>query len=306
MAAALTPYAQYMTPQANKLWPVLKFLASHQKRQALRMSNHRKNQIAKTIRAGRLIQRVYRGYRSRKKTKLAKRMSKEPRLASNAKQSAVTGSPTGLNMGFLYSHVIPYPALSADPSTITQRQNNCIRVKGIKICRSFYYNADYGTADQAIGPIQVNWALVQLKDRTAQISESIQNFFRDHSSTNARAKAFIPYLANSSWSLEYNCLPMNPNSNFNILTRWKRTIYPRASGGADLYKTHWKIEKYFPIKKNQRFDASNSTNPQMPIYEIYWYNTVNDSQFPADPTAYIHVVTNHSNTIYYHEAFGSI
>lgn len=232
----------------------------------------------------------------------------QPRVmgASNYSQGKADlvpfGPDTQVQMGILNVNDFPWPAWVGSSATLGERLTNKIFLKGLKLCRQFEYTFNANTPD--VGLIEVNWALVQLKndeDNTELAAELGVNFFRDNFSAAERSQDFNQYITSSQWSMQLNCLAINPNNKINILARKKKILAPGfdVALGQKGHPSFWKIEEYMPIKKFFTFKSTTDTLPNQRLIELHWYNTVSASKFPADPTVIKHIGTNKMHTVYY-------
>jgi len=238
------------------------------------------------------IQRAYRSYR---KTKIGKRMVPQDRTRCQAYQDAVPNVMNLFPMGTLQTDIIGVPLGASELTSVNRRTGIKAVIKGIKICRIFtYINVNIGT-------IEVNWALVQMKSPNA--TPTGIRFFRYNNDDNDRSRDFIDYGAGSLWDMGKNCLAMNPEYEFNILTRRKFMLNP-TNFSTDLERplvNIWKIEKYFPIKKRMHWQGNNDFSPANGIYEVYWYNTATTVAFPVNPIASSYLQTCNTNTVYFRD-----
>lgn len=255
------------------------------------------------------IGRAYKTAKRMRKAKLQKRTQPSVKQSKTKKNqdSVPTGPPTGLTMGRLQIRVIPYPSgPGAANQEVNRRLSNTYDLRGVKICRVFEYDANSNTT-QDIGPIEVNYALVQIKhdmNSTSFDAEIKDKFWRDYSSATVKYRNWSDYIETSVWSAEYNCLPLNPTSDFTVLTRMKKRLCPDSSAIEGWGRNIWKIDRYFKIKKKIEVPTSNDALPLNPILELIWYNTVTPRRFPDDPTAFEYIKTYKMNTVYFRNMSG--
>ena len=242
--------------------------------------------------------RNFRAMKKRRVSKVARRAkSDNVRNPSMKLQHGYpTGPATAVPMGNLQSDRFPWPAYSSSIG-INTRTRNVIKVKGIKICRRF----EYSDSNPDIGPIEVHWALVQGKDPDMNYSSlDYQNdFFRDNGTGSTRSQNFPTYVGTSPWSMLMNCAAINPNNKLRVLTHQRRVLDQYSLVAGRSMKHVWKIDRYYKMMKNIAFDNTSDTEPQNQIFEIFWYNTVMPSKFPADPTANQWITTDRANTVYW-------
>ena len=253
----------------------------------------------------RVARRAYRTGRQ-VKAKMSKRTQPSVRQASKKRADAVwTGSADALSMGRLNISSLPYPVHTTD-NDVNGRVSNTILTKGIKICRTFEYRGG-----SSIGPIMVNWALIQLKHDEPEVSWPTQieeDFWRRYDGLQDKSANWSNYIATSIWDESYNCLPMNPSSDFKILTR-KKFVLHRETGTGSAVATRRgagpsikKIERYFKVYKKQEFSRTTEGQPTNPILEIYWYNTLTPREWPLDPTSDTWIYTHKMNAVYFNNA----
>lgn len=248
---------------------------------------------------------VYRARKRARTSKVGRRATAAGRVRNVAmkKQDAY---PTGLAstgaMGRIHAASMPWPELTTT-NTLTSRQRNTIHITGIKICRQFTYPAP--ATD--VGPIELHWCLVQAKDPAMQsTSLDYQNdFFRDNNTNTSRSVNFPTYTGSSPWNMLMNCAPMNPNGKLKILTHRKFALVPYNANnyadkaGVNRQPHYVKIDRYFKINKNFNWDNDTDVNPQNQIFELWWYNTIEPSLFPADPTAVNYLEWDKAHTVYW-------
>lgn len=233
------------------------------------------------------VPRIQRWYRKRRNKKMRHKMYRRTDKTSAQRGKAhQNGIPGGANDTFglgqlQISRNMPYPPQATAVSQMNLRKNNTIYMKGFKICRTFYVQrAGLGTLNNA-AQVEIHWALVQMKMSGRADSFIKLNFFRDNTATTTRSRDFNDYGATDPWSAEFNCLPLNPGNDFNIITHQKRVLQPVSD--VTNARTTWKIEKYYPLKKHVKF-LEDDGQPEQQIIELYWANTVSSQDFPSNPT----------------------
>lgn len=214
-----------------------------------------------------------------------------------------TGAATDYLMGRLYSPNFPWPVFNTTNNLI-DRQRNIIHLSGIKVCRQF----NYPNTAPDIGPIEIHWALLQMKDSDLLPSSlDWQNdFFRDNSTTGTRTANFPTYVGTSPWSMQMNCAPINPNNKVKVLTHRKFVLTRYDGGGNGVVAQPYnnspsfkRIDRYFKIGRNMNFENDTDTIPQNVIFECFWYNTIEPSNFPADPVAVRYIESDAAHTVYW-------
>jgi len=263
------------------------------------------------LRAARNVQRTFRGYRGRQQAKSARaaatgkkrKTSSTSRFAPNrtaTTPSYSVGADTGLGlacrMGLLQNEQMIVPEFSAE--NISGRDSLVAFVKGYRICRDFHTTITAGGTGDC-GPVEVHWALIQWKCPISDASVQTllpQNFFRTSEFIDRKAVKFgegasdvdaYP-VAGDPWTNKLNCLSMNPDNGYSIITHQKRTIHPRRSGQDVLpdgsSSSEWKIDYYQPINKFMETESRDIDRWKAPIYEVFWCNTINATQHPNSTT----------------------
>lgn len=231
------------------------------------------------------IQRWYRKRRKNMRSKMHRRTEPGIRLRSKAFQNGIPGGTNqrfGLGQ-FQINNNLPYPPQAVDVTQDNRRKNSTVFMKGFRICRTFYVErAGIGNLNNA-AQVEIHWALLQQK--AGSLGPSLEtdtkvNFFRDHTAATTRARNFNDYGPTDPWSAEFNCLPINPQNDFNIITHQKKILSPVSDVAAR--PTLWKIDKYYKLKKHVRFTGTTGL-PERPVYEVFWANTVSAQDFPANP-----------------------
>lgn len=148
--------------------------------------------------------------------------------------------------------------------------------------------------------------MIQLKCPTepAQVkSYLLKNFFRDTTGTTSRASDFDEIFSDAVlYDFKYNCAALNPER-FHIITHRKKVLLPYSAETGARNKDHWKIHKYFRMKKKIVFEDMDTQIPKNPIYEVFWCNHTSsegwtktqnkDTQTPIEVNKY--------NTVYFRE-----
>jgi len=264
------------------------------------------------LNAARKVQKAYRSYATRRSMPAKKRMRTKGKLekrvttgVTNTSEKRMQPIPTGpafaFSLGELVISDFDWPFSTNNQANIRHRENNIIHVKGIKICRHFQYAAVAGNSND-IGPIEVHWALLQLKndeDNTELQAELIANFFRDNSNNTTSSRDFPTYTTSSDWDMGLNCLPINPNNKVNVLTHTKRTLIAANNESQAAGKNIWMINKYMKVDKTFSFKDNTSGLPSRRIFECFWCNTVTPYEFPTDPSAIQYIESDRMNTVYY-------
>lgn len=231
-----------------------------------------------------------RGYR-RKGTKWGKRMEKTSKVHVEARQDGHATGNALLPLGGLSFQLIdtPLPSTSIASAAFSSRLwTDKLLIRGIRFCRQFEFLRP-SEAVAACPPIQMHWAVVQLKDADMDPgtygTEFRKAFFRSNNDYDDR---FTPFVDTGGWSSYKNCCSMNPDAEFNILTHQKKTMiqngeFPRPPSGSNVepYQYIWQIDKYITIKKSVDFRKTNSSVATHPLVELFWYETLTPTNYPA-------------------------
>lgn len=207
-----------------------------------------------------------------------------------------TGDPFVGAYGQLYVSLMPNPAAPSDASSFNVREQANVFYKGYKLCR--YFENNFVTA-----PIVVSYAIIQWEDQVydrilgnggTTIENAVKtNFFRDRSGFADRQAAFFDYNQTGStpWLMAKNCLSINPNRGFRIITHKKKVLYPRyprvdvSETGASVFDGgrpwYWKIDRYLKVNKNLQFATRQIAHPNTPFMEIFWCNTLSPRDHPV-------------------------
>lgn len=208
-----------------------------------------------------------------------------------------------VNMGQLTFNDFPWPVVDSLNTSVVRRETNTIFVKGLKIHRRFEYRFPKGDPND-IGPIQVHWALCQLKNDEVDaeiIGELSTSWFRDNSDGADRTRNFNTYTATDAWDEGKNQFAINPNNKVRVLTHKKKVIHPyHDATGNYTYQSHqWTIDRYYKVKKNFWFADITRTNPNQRIFEVYWYNTDTARKFPTTNADGAFLSTTFMHSVYY-------
>ena len=232
--------------------------------------------------------RIQRWYRRRRRSKVGRRTLPSQKTASKAHAGGVPGGANQqMALGELNYAVLPYPPLgTGSVNEVNVRKNNSVYFKGVRICRTFYLPTTATHISTTTG-IEIHWCLMQ---QTAASVSNIgafdgnikSNFWRDHTAATSKGRNWVDYAPTDVWSAEYNCLKPMQGNDFKVLTHRKKTLWRPFSDNTKPY--FWKIDKYFKINKQIDYMSSTSGVPQLPIYEVFWCNTISSDGFPADPT----------------------
>lgn len=263
-----------------------------------------------------------------------------PTSQSGSATSVTVFSGTTFNnvdcaMGRLYLKLIPTPTATDQTTTGTtlgfanqrRRMTNHVRYHGIKIDRIFGlpYNEK-----QPRGPMMVHWCIIQFRRNAyEQITTALpselnlqKDFFRNHDDSdegNQKDSTDFPaYFSATSWNHEMNVLPMNPDNNYRIITHRKFLLYPKdipsGSGYTNMgpcnQKMRWNacnmkaLKLYYKYGKVLTFGGVKDDEPENPIAELWWYNSLFEDDKPADvgvsPSFYLNTFC--KNATYFSDA----
>lgn len=240
-------------------------------------------------------------------------------VSTNTTGTAVNAVPTGgrcrlldqvddnnvnCQMGAIYMKPVPNPATISAVSNTRARTSNHVNYHGIKINRTFalpYSEIIFNTS------VVVNWAIIQFRrngfencQNAGGVPENLYTAFFRHTPKNSTVnddEDFDDYTAASQvWSHEMNCLAMNPDNNYKIITHRRFILSDKSSsqgignGGPGPQKVQWNqcwmknINFYYKMGKTLSFTENSSARPENPICEIWWYNSVVEDGKPADVT----------------------
>jgi len=234
----------------------------------------------------------------------------EPKQRSAARSDPHVGSNSTIAMCTLQWQQIVLPGPQGGFTELGRRDGLRVYVKGIKICRQFEFLRPSESVPHC-PPIIMHYAVVQLKDASMDggtYSQSFrEKFFRSFTDTQDRIEPFIDNTVGSGWSSKQNCLNMNPDSEFNILTHMRRKMvqrcdFPVSPSGPNVTPNQyiWHIEKYMKIKKSIAFDRTTDGTPIHPIFDMYWYQTITPSDYPSHtPSVPVVCATWKQHTVYY-------
>lgn len=277
------------------------------------------------LKGARTAQRMVRGYLGRKKAMRARRSPKKrktttARFAPNRPSTSSSysiGTDTGLGsecqLGVLQMEALPVPEFSNN--SISARDSMLLKVKGYKICRDLHFTTGYDSTLK-IGPVEVNWALIQwhcpISDASARALMP-EKFFRTSEFVDKKAVQFGQIgstidaypVAGDPWEQKLNCLPMNPDNGYSIITRRKKIIYPQPVDGPSFRhdgspSCTFKIEYYQKINKIMETEDCDSLRWKSPIYEVFWTNCINQDLHPSNTaTESSRIRSNKTHTCYF-------
>lgn len=227
-------------------------------------------------------------------------------------------------MGAIYVKPVVNPAPISTESNTRARSSNHVNYHGIKINRTFALPFNEIVFD---GAIIVNWALIQFRrngfencQAAGGVPENLYTAFFRHcnkGSTVNDDEDFDDYtFASQAWSHEMNCLAMNPDNNYKIITHRRFILTNKGAagfvgnGGPGRQKVQWQqcwmknINFYYKMGKTLSFASNSATRPENPICEIWWYNTMCEDHKAADVTVSSQYGLNtfNKNTVYFSDS----
>lgn len=266
-----------------------------------------------------------------KRKKMQPDSSEEKTSSSSAKSGSGDTSLVGTDritscqIGLPYTEILSYPkpqgyqaaGIGTTSMGYGTRVSPHIYMKGMKICRTFWRNAQ-STGHALGGHIMINYCLIQMnKDRSiseasedvAQIYKIYDKFFRAYNETDETYRKFEDTESGPFSEADYNhhklCAPINPNNGMFKLLMRKRfmlklpTANSQATSAGQFRNGSVEFKKYKPLRHRVTWeDNDNSTIPERPIYELWWAYTVNPGQH-ATLTGVSHYRTIATNTMYY-------
>jgi hypothetical protein len=251
------------------------------------------------------------GARRWKKRRGAKKTTRRARMAPNIKSAGKSVQPPNqpfyqnIKLRTLYSSPMPEAPPPTQANDFNVRERSTVTYKGYKICRQF---ENRGSGPAAI--YEVNYAMIQFKNNITegltplQIEALIRDkFFRETVSNTERSADFINASTSAQvWDATYNCNPMNPNKQYNIIFRKKFTLGPRKSNVNEsrTFENFKKFDFYMPVKKRVQFAKRDSTANQTPFYEIWWYNSRGPADYPATDSQGVEVMKTLSHHFLYY------
>lgn len=283
-------YARRAFPRLNAAYRVGRFVYKN------------RSKIKRAYMASRQIVRYS---RKRKMTFAARQMEREPKRRAPAKMDPFQDSSFQLEcvIGELYVRVLPLPnpPTATNVSELGVRTSFSVMVKGYKICRHFFFGPGQEGFDP-VPPIKLTYYLVQPKAPDLspnQFDINIKDgFFRSHADPEDRQTSFDN---TAPWSSVKLCAPLNPDKNFNILKKMTRIMRQNEGDtgpGAYPYNV-WMIDRYCKIGKTLTWNNQEEILPMHPIYEIWWYETLNSFERPSVLQSFQGVRTWANHILYY-------
>lgn len=279
------------------------------------------------LNSAKTAQRMFRGYLGRKRaaarrsTTYKKRKTTRTSRFQLSRQNTVpaysvppdTGVGADVQFGLLKNSELVAPDFNSN--NVGATDSLTCDVRGYKICREFYFNGFFANTTQ-LGPVEVHYAIIQWKCPISQASVDAllpEKFFRasyyndkmgeDFGLVGSPSNAYP--LAGDPWLMKLNCLAMNPNNGYNIITHKKRVIAPiingdRPAGGKGYGGNCWKIDMWLPIGKKMELEDKNTARWKYPLYEVYWVNAINSMHHSSDTASQSGLIkTNVHNKVYY-------
>lgn len=228
--------------------------------------------------AARKIGRAYRRYKRRKGRSAAvvarRNFGQIPRT-SNCKSANVTNDGGTANYGTRTLHATPLLIIERGDE-LNKRERDIINLRGIKMCIEFNHE------DVVAQPLYLNIAVVksktrQLNNTSQQNYTSLSDFFRA-TGGDTRSQDF-----EAATNLEMHCSPINTDE-FHVFMH-KRLRLGVNGGGYDneRAKGYLVFDKYLSLKKQIRFQAAATINPNEQLHLVWWCSQMFSST--ATPTA---------------------
>lgn len=247
--------------------------------------------------------------------------NKAPTAGIAVSVNQYTENNLNCQMGAIYVKPLPAPSPISSVTNQRSRHTNHVNYHGYKINRTF---ALPYLEIRLAGSVQVNWALIQFRRNGYEncfnaggVKESLYDAFFRHAPRGSAVnddEDFDDYTsASQTWSHEMNVCAMNPDNNYKIITHRRFILTDKngtegvGNGGPGKQRVQWaqcwmkNINFYYKLGKAFSFTDNSSPNPETPICEIWWYNTITDNDKPADVTLTSTYALNtfNKNTLYF-------
>lgn len=264
-AAASNPY----TRNAVRAARVIQFAYRH--RRKIRRAYMGARQVVKYARKRKMM------------PKASKNMEPAPKRRALAYGDSIPTLPDTYALANLFGAEVNFPTFNTI-NNLRTRERLDVYIKGIKWCRVF--KLPYSTVK--CPPVMVHWAVIQPKVPNQNfidfLTQARLRFFRWNGDTNDREFPFADNITSSPWSASHNCLPMNPDANFNIIYHKKRVLHqefePNTGFQFPQHMHTWKIDFYGRIKKAFTYRNLTDVSATHPLYEVWWYQTVTPDNYP--------------------------
>lgn len=249
-----------------------------------------------------------------KRARMGKRMEPSKKNVSECwNEISDEGDGSQVPIGQLIPYNISAPVFGDGPN---RRERQTFFLKGFRICREFYYNRNSSATNSR--PIEIHYAIIQWKcpidndDVVAPVNKLAKNFFRYNNGNIDKSRDFgrpiagqehLAYtLAGDPWEMYLNCLKMNRNNGYRVLTHRRKVLNCVTSIAEAENRCVWKIDKYYRVNKWMETEDRDSIRYKNPMYEVYWCNYQTPYDFPSDPTAITdYIRTNKFHVHYYTE-----
>lgn len=148
-------------------------------------------------------------------------------------------------------------------NSINGRQRDIIFYSGFKLCLEVRNN-------HGANPVYYNWAIVSPKgEKTADGFFDNTDFFRSSGQGDTRSLDF----GNAFAGMEYNCLNINVDK-FLVLYRGRQLLGTTSSQSTSyangFRSSYYKLEKWFPIKRQLRFDTGGRIPVNGQLFLVQW------------------------------------
>ena len=245
--------------------------------------------------AGKRIWKAYKGYKSRK-SKRARMAPGAPSVCKSV-QDLTTTLQTNVTIETLYKDTLIAPSQPTSQNEYNVRDKAIVMYKGFKICRVFENSGNQW--------LRVHYAVIQWRKDTYESTtdDMKQGFFRDTSaatSNNTRTTDFEDVTGARLFNHKYDCLAMNPNKKYRIISHKAFTLHPRRvdTVGSGHVK---RFDYYMKVNKRMNFARRDSTQPDSPFDEVWWYTTLTQTDWNAigNPPNYDQLKTWNTNRLYF-------
>jgi len=243
-------------------------------------------------------------YKKIKASKYGKRIQAAPSRRSNESDTVNQVLASFGHRQLQYQALANFPP--ADSINNDGRRNkNVMFFTGAKVCYIFRHRIKWADGGR---PMQLHFAIVQLKTKGAGVANLRGGFFVDKSQLVGKETDFVDALPSQVYDARYNCCGLN-KANMNIITHIKRIIHPPpdpTTGGLAMLNTKYicKIDKYYSFRKRLEFNSMNALQPEHAIACVYWVHGLTPADCPTSVTPSFSNVDamidcNCHNTVYY-------
>lgn len=244
-------------------------------------------------RAARLIQKGYRAY---KRTK-SNRIVGTPLSGVRHRQEMVGSKSTfqSLERKTLDLNEMKFNLPPNTNDTLGSAPGMTYSLAGFRMCMTFRND---GTL-----PIEVHWAICQLKDTGDSIVGTKDEWFSDPGGSSIRYRGFEDYTTDPTYDNRILCQGINTR-NLNVLTHQKFVLMGNqnqsGTGPNAQYGATWKkIDRYWNMKgKKFAYLSTTSTGVERPMFLAVWHDRVDapfNSSLPINYNVQLYGYTRRSN-----------